>query len=253
MLKPFDGKCPICGGTGWVFVDMDIGSPGQSDPAQAPLKGVVSCECRKRQIIDARIRNSGLENLLNRCTFETFEATTPWQQKIKDVSQNYCNTLKDGHEKPWLYIGGQSGSGKTHLCTAICGELLRAGVNVKYLQWLESTHKFKSFVNNDAFSELLEPILAADVLYIDDLLKSKGNNELNPSEADIKLCFEILNGRYIRDKPTIISSEWYLTSELIPIDEATFSRVFEKTGYEFCLKLAKGKNRNYRVKDVPTV
>ena len=88
------------------------------------------------------------------------------------------------------------------------------------------------------------------MLYIDDLLKSKGSGSLKPSEADIKICFELLNGRYIRNLPTIISSEFYLDSELITVDEATFSRVIEKTGSEFMISVERNPDRNFRLKGV---
>lgn len=233
-------KCPLCGGNTWIFVDPNDNS-----------KGVRRCECYQRGLIEGRIQRSGLSLALESCTFDSFKDTEPWQKTLKRKAELYRNILTSAPlKKPWLFIGGNSGCGKTHLCTAICGELLKKGQNVRYMLWMAEVHDIKAAVNDEGYTALLQPYLTADVLYIDDLLKSKGNRNLNPSDADIKICFELLNGRYIRNLPTIISSEFYLDSELIAVDEATFSRVIEKTGSEFLISVDRNPDRNFRLKGV---
>ena len=59
----------------------------------------------------------------------------------------------------------------------------------------------------------------------------------------MRVAFELINHRYNAGKPTIITSEWYLT-ELLEVDEGTFSRVYEKSkGYQLTINRSAEKNR----------
>ena len=40
--------------------------------------------------------------------------------------------------------GGQPGSGKTHICTAVTGELLRSGLNARYIVRNDEAVKIKA-------------------------------------------------------------------------------------------------------------
>jgi len=241
-LMQDESKCPICGGSTWSYVD----------PADNH-KGVRRCSCYQRGIVNERIRKSGLSEKIRKCTFESFSAVEPWQKTMKNKAEIYKDALLKG-SKPWLFMGGTTSCGKTHLCTAVCGELIKAGKDVRYMIWLsEELHTIKASVNDQSYSDILQQYISADVLYIDDLFKSKGSKNLNPTDADVRLCFELLNGRYNRDLPTIMSSEFFLDSELLNVDEATFSRVIEKTGKDFIISIGREPGRNYRLKGVKQI
>lgn len=148
---------------------------------------------------------------------------------------------------PWLYVGGNPGSGKTHICTAVCGELLKHNIGVKYMQWLDEARKLKAGVNDEDFEDSVSGYTAVSVLYIDDLLKQKYSPDPTFTEADIKIAFTILNARYIMNKPTIISSEWSLLDHLLPADEGVFSRVYERCkGYT--VTVDRNPQNNYRLR-----
>jgi DNA replication protein DnaC len=84
------------------------------------------------------------------------------------------------------------------------------------------------------------------VLYIDDFFKTESGKL--PTTAEINIAFEILNFRYNNpDLVTIISSEKGM-SELLEIDEATGSRIFERSK-DYSISIAKDKNKNYRLKE----
>ncbi len=231
-LMQEESKCPICGGLGFIF-----GGPDG--------RNVSYCACYKRQRIEERIKKSGFPSIES-CTFEAYKVENPWQKIMKNKAEQYLKELQGG-KKLWLFMGGNPGCGKTLLCSAICCELLKNNVNVRYMLWLDVVHKIKAAINDQGYSSLMQPYLEADVLYIDDLFKGKS---LNPSEADVKICFEILNWRYLKNLPTIISSEFFLDSELITVDEATFSRVCEKTGNDYLVSINRDPSRNYRLKEV---
>ena len=194
------------------------------------------------------MEKSGLGNLLKLYSFDKFECNEDWQQLIYDKAKAFVND-----DKNWFYIGGNSGSGKSHLCTAIVKELLKQGLPTKYMLWLDESVAIKQAVTNSAeYQSLMNEIKNTQVLYIDDFLKTGKNEE--PTQADIKLAMEILNYRYNQarsDKSkryiTIISSERSV-GEITNYDEATGSRITEMTKPDYYLYIAPDKNKNYRLK-----
>ena len=210
-------SCPSCHDTGWI---------------ETAERTVRRCACVDAKMAEDRIRNSGLAESLDRMTFDSFVTRTETQARIKRTATEYLEALlasRDNPRRPWLFIGGNPGSGTTHICTAVCGELLKRRVPVRYMQWVDVARTLKGSVNDDDFTDLVSDYINVKVLYIDDLLKQRYT--MNPAftEADIKIAFTILNARYIQNKATIISTEWDLVNQLLPADEGVFSRVYERS------------------------
>ena len=198
--------CPICKNKGMIASLSDDG-----------YEQYTKCECLKQRKAFRNIELSGLSDTLAENTFDKFVATEQWQQQAKRKAQAFAD-----NPIGWLYIGGQSGSGKTHLCTAICGELLKQNRAVKYVLWRDAIRNLQSciFDNEKYFSEI-EKLKSADVLYIDDFLKSADPRK------ELDIAFEIINQRYISDKTTIISSEMHI-DKLRNFDEAIAGRIKQK-------------------------
>ena len=148
----------------------------------------------------------------------------------------------------WLYIGGATGSGKTHLCVAAMLKLLKQGKEVYYMLWREDVPKLKSLVtDHEEYERMISEIKNVDVLYIDDLFKTgrtESGAKQRPTPADINLAFEIINHRYVTNKVTVITSEC-TSNDLIDIDQATAGRIVEKSG-AYCVSL-KGKDKDWRL------
>jgi DNA replication protein DnaC len=186
----------------------------------------------------------GLSRTIKSQTFDTFQATEKWQIQLKEAVAQYAKS-PDG----WMMIGGQPGSGKTHLCTAVCREILLRGESLLYMPWREYIGKLKA-LNTDPGERfaLLDKCKQTPWLYIDDLFKTGKNqeNKAMPTATDINLAFEILNYRYNNPHAiTILSSESTL-DEIIRIDEATGSRIGERAG-KYSISLT-GNEKNYRLK-----
>lgn len=204
------------------------------------------CVCKPTRATIRRMKRSGLKDIIRDYTFAKYEAAEDWQRKLKDAASQYA-------ENPhgWFFVGGQSGAGKTHLCTAICRELLLRGKEVRYMLWRDDIIKLKSSVNDaSVYEPLMDSYKRCEVLYIDDLFKtgkSADGTRQQPTSADIHTAFEILNFRY--NNPgllTIISSECTV-AEIIDIDEATGGRIFERAA---AFSLKPDKKKNYRLKGV---
>ena len=236
-LNERDGyNCPVCKNKGYVakLTEKD----GKFSHA------FCDCKCSEIRRSIMRMKKSGLKDIIKDYTFDKFEVHEPWQSTIKEAAVAYAQ-----HPEGWFFLGGQSGAGKTHLCTAICREFLLAGRSVQYMLWRDDIVKIKNAATD---SEELLPIMhrlkTVDVLYIDDLFKtgkSQDGSYQRPTSADINYAFEIINYRYNNpDLLTIISSEWS-EDELLDIDEAVAGRIYERSK---TFSIAKDRSRNYRLK-----
>lgn len=204
--------CPICLNRGYSMVVDEHGNRVSR-----------TCSCMKKRRSLRYLEQSGLARVLDIYTFDAWKAKEPWQQQFLTAARNYAE-----HPSGWFVAAGRPGTGKTHLCTAICGELLRKGMEVRYLLWRDFVTQAKAVVTEDAaYRELMEPYKRVPVLYLDDLFKTGKGQE--PTAGDCNVAFELLNARYADpDKLTIISTELTMGA-LLDVDEAIGSRIYERS------------------------
>ena len=221
-------NCTKCNNTGWIFIEKDGTTYAQE------------CTCVKQRQSLARLERSGLSKLIDKYTFERYETNYDFQKQLLEKAKSFIN--KKG---VWFTVVGVSGSGKSMICTAICGELLKKGKEIRFMSWLTESVKLKQNINNfEVYEPLIEDYKTCDVLYIDDFFKS--DNTVIPSSADIKLANEILNYRYNNGLTTLLSSERTM-KQLIDIDEAVAGRIIEMS--EDYLTELIGKEKNYRLRN----
>lgn len=212
-LKNID--CPICRNKGVVY-SLD---PDGYEVCRA-------CECMPARRSWQQIERSGLKDVMKRYTLDTYQITQSWQETIAKGALEYC-------QKPegWFFVGGRPGSGKTHICTAIVGQMLKDGKSALYVPWKKESAKLKSVLNDLEYTERMTQLEETDVLYIDDFFRTGTNadgNKTLPTQGDINLAYEIINNRYNGSGITIISSELRI-SEILRIDEAIGSRILERS------------------------
>lgn len=207
---------------------------------------IEECECMYIRRNNERIRKSGLSESIEECTFEKYNVSNKWQQNIKAKAQAFINDK----QVKWFYMGGQVGCGKTHICTAIMGELLKRKYECYYMLWLTEATKIKADVLNSVeYEHQVNKLRNVKVLYIDDLFKTQKDEDgkqKKVTNADVKIAFDILNYRYINKKLiTIISTEKSI-DDLIDIDEGVGSRVLQMSK-EYCLSIGEDRGKNYRL------
>lgn len=229
--------CPLCGNKQVTFRLKE----DKSGMVAVPCKCVETRRCIRR------MGESGLGDALKDCTFDSFQTPEDWQKHLWNTARDYA-----AHPTGWLSILGQSGCGKTHLCTAVCGKLLERGIQVLYFSWREEAARLKA-APPERREALLEQYLQAPCLYIDDLLKTArgADGAVQPTAGDLNLAFTILGYRYTRKLPTILSSEYSLP-ELLRLDEAIGSRIAELSGKHLCA-VRKDPQRNYRLRGLREV
>ena len=223
-----DGQCPLCGGIGYRFYWYD--GYEYAEP----------CDCFAQIQSDQSVKKAGIKRDM---TFENFYTDKSFQKHIKQKAMQYA---KDGYlAGQWFFIGGQVGCGKTHICTAIVHELASKGSQCKYMTWRDEAVQLKSIVNeHEEYHFKLMELCKTPVLYIDDLFKTQAGQM--PTQADVNLAFQIINHRYLdANKVTIISCE-YDSNQLLDIDEATGSRIIEKSK-AYLVDVTRNRDKNYRL------
>lgn len=197
------------------------------------------CECMAIRQNQSNITQSGLSDAIRTKTFDAYQCKESWQTALKENVMHYA----EKNRPQWLYIGGQSGAGKTHLCTAVCGVLLQRGLQVRYEMWQTIFRDLSQFATRQTrFQQLTQ----AQVLYIDDFLKPISNNFDDTNPKEVGVAFELLNERYTRNMVTIISSE-RIFRDLLAADKALAGRIKERcNGYLFAITRSDEKNWRLR-------
>lgn len=205
------------------------------------------CECMKIRRSLANMERSGLGNLLELYTFDRYKCVHPWQTKAFNTAKAF---VADNNAH-LLFMCGQSGAGKSHLCTAVTGEFLKRGMDVIFMPWTDASMRIKQAMRSEGeYEQMVDELKFAQVLYIDDFFK--GDNATRPTSADIRLANEIINYRYNKsriDKTkryiTIISTERTL-EQLQQYDNALAGRIVELTRPNYLVGLF-GEEKNYRL------
>lgn len=226
--------CPKCLNRGYSFRRKETGEIVS-----------VECDCMKIRRSMEYLRKSGLADMASRYTFAAWKTKEQWQKDVLAGAQRFA-------EKPdgWFYIAGRPGTGKTHVCTAVCDALIKKCMATRYMLWRDFAVTAKASANDaEAYAEIVEPYKKCRVLYIDDFFKTGKGNE--PTVGDVNLAFELLNSRYNDErKITILSSEMTI-KDILGIDEAIGSRIWERSKRNYIdlsdkgnyrLRGAKGKN-----------
>lgn len=181
------------------------------------------CKCAGTRLTVARLQRQGLFEVAKKKTFPGFRTDTDTQRTLKDIAKRFVKE----QEPHWMILCGQSRSGKTHLCTAAFVRLsLDRGLDGRYFLWNSDGRRIKAAAKNGD-EQLLNDFKRCALLYIDDLFKCKRDTE--PSDADVRLAFEILDYRYNHELMTIISTEMLL-EDIRDLDEAICRRIHEMCG-----------------------
>lgn len=224
--------CPICKNKGEVMVVRD------------GVKYYADCSCMQIRRCVENMQRSGLGELLNQKKFSTYNLTEDWQADVVKTAKRFIDSDSNG-----FIFCGQSGIGKTHICTAISRALLKKGIPLKYMLWVDESKKIKQAIKDESrYAELLDEIKNSPALYIDDFFKNK------PSDADKSLAIEIFNYRYNLSQTskqryiTLLSTELSV-AQINEIDSAICGRLCEMAGKEYILSVY-GEEKNYRLKTV---
>lgn len=250
-------ECNICKDRHWVeFKNPKEATEGNGDiiysssvkRVDGKLVEVVKykqrCECYLKKVSEDRfkskIKDSGLETMLEKKTFKNFKVTDEWQKELLNMCTNFVK-----NPKGMLALLGYTGSGKSHLGTATCGNLAYYGYNVTYVEWRTEMDIAQSNYYQVEESKL-DNWKNVDVLYIDDLFKTLGYDKMKIPEREFRYAWSVINHRLERNKITIISSELTM-KDFYKLDISFAGRLHEYAGDNIFV-IPEDESRNYRMK-----
>lgn len=207
------------------------------------------CSCMARrngEHIDEEQRE--FENLLTTRTFENFKINGEWQKELLKRTKAWTRQAA----YPFLYLGGKTSTGKTHLAIAALYSLIQRGFSGKYVSWRKESRDLKMRMTEYGYYEpKLKALKSVSVLLIDDFLWQP-NNAI-PSDEDFRLAKEIIDARSNLNLLTIFTSN-YTLRDLTEITEEIGSRIYQACGSakNFALTVAK-EAKNYRMQIQPTL
>lgn len=210
--------CPICGGVGFLRVNLPVGDPnfGKNIP----------CECQKKIVVNAanqRMLEVSNVQAFSDMTFESFKTqgrTGLGDQQVRTLefalnqSRLYAQNMKG-----WLLLQGSYGCGKTHLAVSIANFTLSLGIPTliltvpDLLDWLRYAYD-RTDTN---FEDRFEEIRNIPLLILDDL----GTQNATPW-AEEKL-YQIINHRYMMRLPLVVTTNL----DLVEVDGRIRSRLLD--------------------------
>lgn len=203
-------NCPDCSDTGYI-------------------NGEKMCRCFREELVKATIESSGIGKLIEKQSFENFNLD--WYkdnpeiyERMKTnlaVAKNYVKCFRE--KRGNLLFIGKTGTGKTHISTAIAREIISQGYDVIY----DSTHNIITDFENDKFRSgygsgyalKSEKYLECDLLIIDDL-----GTEFS-SQFTVSCLYNLLNTRQNRGLATIISTNLSAEELARKYEDRIYSRI----------------------------
>jgi DNA replication protein DnaC len=188
-------NCPLCRGTGWKLVPRPDGAAGSVAAA---------CDCGMEERGVWVVERARIPKRYEHCDFESYVTeladgknyTSQQAESLKRAKLFAESFVRDypGSDQAGLLLMGNSGVGKTHLAIAALKELLKRGHSGYFCEYgtlLREIQQSYSTQTEATEIRLLDPVLSAEVLVIDDL------GCIKPSDWVRDTIGYILNTRYI--------------------------------------------------------
>lgn len=203
--KSYD--CPDCKDENGYLVTSVVTDPFDIN-REVEIEVWKECECVSRKRVQRVMKSSQITPEFQNLSFANFTLNKrPQSVKMAFAQANYyVEHFEDLRNKRQNSIGfhGNPGSGKTHLLMAVANALLAKGIGVLYFPWVSGTNELRSSIKQDgAYLKKLHAMQTVDVLFIDDLYKGRKY----PTDFQTEFLFDVVNERYLRHLPILLSSE----------------------------------------------
>ncbi len=174
-----------------------------------------TCSCMKELLRIETVKASGIGKLIEKQSFENFDLN--WYGKGSEAykkmqsNYNFCKNFAESFDESrasTLLFIGNTGTGKTHLSTAIAKTVIEGGYSVLYDSVQNIIHAFeedqfgkdKYRFSKEPYEPKSEKYLTTDLLIVDDL----GTEFTN--QFTVSCLYNLLNTRQNRGLSTVIST-----------------------------------------------
>lgn len=187
--------CARCNGSGWI-------------PLAPDSLRVEPCSCQGDLRLRQRILAAAIPRRYNKCRILSFQdRNTGSLVAAKRKVQEFVDVWPGSHEGRGMLLMGGCGSGKTHLAVAALLEIIHAGKpgRVLFSNFQDLIQEIQASFDDGSpvkKSEILHPLLEADLLVLDELGSQK------PTMFVQDILFYILNSRYNDQRSTIFTTNY---------------------------------------------
>lgn len=184
--------CPLCHDTGLVSTGTERFSPRRRCVCQHFAQRMRTFD---QVLIPARHAES---------TRASFIPANKLQTAVLGEITKYLDGYEAGRENRGMVLYGEVGRGKTHLLVAMLRELVfRYGITARFVEFSHLLADLKSgFDSGRGAAELIDPLVAVDVLAIDELGKGR-NTEFEGTVLD-----ELVSRRYNAVRPILATTNY---------------------------------------------
>lgn len=191
--------CPLCNDLGMLLVERPDGS-----------RAARECDCRLERRRSRLLKQAAIPPLYAQSTLENLvidpHSDDDSLAKAKFRARKFIGAYPLETRGTGLLITGSIGTGKTHLAIAVLRALMETrGVQGLFCHYLDFLKRVQSSFNPQTSlteTQVLDPILNAEVLVLDELGAAK------PSDWVFDTVAHILNTRYNENRTTILTTNY---------------------------------------------
>jgi len=209
------------------YTDIKYTCPECSDIGYTP--DTKMCSCYKKLLITENIKSSGIGKLIEEQSFENFDLGVYSYSKdayermgrVFEICKEYADNFSRSKCRNLLLMG-TTGTGKTHLSTAIAKVVIEKGYDVLYDSAVNIITAFENdkFRNSYGASEPEgEKYLECDLLIIDDLGTEFSN------QFTVSCLYNLFTTRKNRGLSTVISTNLSPSQLLDKYEDRIYSRI----------------------------
>ncbi len=202
-------ECPECDGTGWKL--------GEDAFRSSP------CVCQADRRKAQRVAGASIPKRYLHCRLGSFyDRGNVSLSRARRTAQELIDCWPSA-DKGLLFMGG-CGAGKTHLAVAILLEIIEQEKSGKLMfrnfqDLIQEIHASFDSDESPSKSELLRPLIDADLLVLDELGSQK------PTSFVQETLYYVINSRYNEDRVTIFTTNY---SDASSKDETLEARIGQR-------------------------